>query len=179
DGFVSVWVDWNQDGVFAEAERMVNAEPVNADESEVTFRQGTNPAGIETMVRVRYSTDPASIASPTGPAVDGEVEDYGVLIERLVTPDACTTGGAEYFAFTYRDFVNTVVNAGAPGSVTRYEQVSVVGGIPVDMVVEVLEGQMVLNGTAAANGFRIGEAGGIIGEDDAPWEANRDPTNCH
>src|SRR5690606_24717409 len=65
DGFVSAWVDWNQDGTFSEDERVANAQAVTAGANDVIFEQGTNPAGIFAQVRVRYSTDAASIALPT------------------------------------------------------------------------------------------------------------------
>src|SRR5690606_9884673 len=59
DGFVSVWVDWNQNGTFEDAERVADAEAVTDGANTLTFTQGENPAGIETFVRVRYSTDAA------------------------------------------------------------------------------------------------------------------------
>lgn len=84
-GFVSVWVDWNLDGDFLDAdEQVANAQAVAAGGNDVTFSRETSPSGTETYVRVRYSTDRASLASPTGAAPDGEVEDYLVtVVERL------------------------------------------------------------------------------------------------
>ena len=91
-GFVSVWVDINQDGDFADAgERVVNAQAVTAGVNQVNFSLATNPAGITSYARVRYSTSAAALANPTGEAPDGEVEDYRVLVERLTAPQVCAT----------------------------------------------------------------------------------------
>src|SRR5690606_6442483 len=102
-GFVSVWVDWDQDGTFGVDERMVNAQPVTAGVNAVTFEQAETPADISTHVRVRYSTDAAAIALPTGAASDGEVEDYQALIERAVLPNVCSASDTEYSAFTFNE----------------------------------------------------------------------------
>ncbi|WP_460948300.1 DUF7927 domain-containing protein [Okibacterium endophyticum] len=164
DGFASVWVDWNQDGDFLDAgEQVANAQAVTAGSNDVTFTQGTNPAGIESYVRVRYSTDAASIAAPTGAAPDGEVEDYRVLFERLVQPDTCTVSGTEYYAFTFAAPVDRQGNGGV-GSTARYENVTVIDGVAVDMVVEVTAG------TLSSTGFFF--AGG----DDPAWNVNANGT---
>ena len=173
DGFVSVWVDWNQDGTFTEDERMAFAQAVTAGANEVTFEQGTNPAGIFAQVRVRYSTDAASIALPTGAAPDGEVEDYRALIERVVQPDVCSASGAEHSAFTFDEIVD-VTGVGAAGSSARYTNVTVVDGVAVDMLVETLEGTMNA-GNAPPNGFATG-GGGAFGPDDARWQITRNAT---
>jgi uncharacterized repeat protein (TIGR01451 family) len=168
DGFVSVWVDWNQDGDFLDAgEQVANAQAVTAGSNDVTFTQGTNPAGISSYVRVRYSTDAASIGSPTGTAPDGEVEDYRVLFERLVQPDTCVVTGTDYYAFTFGNPVDLTGNGGV-GSTARYENVTVVDGVAVDMAVEVIAGSnSVLQ--FPPNGFLT------IG-DDAAWSVSRDST---
>ncbi|MCP2638277.1 GEVED domain-containing protein [Microbacterium sp. HD4P20] len=163
DGFVSAWVDWNQDGTFAEDERIANAQPVTAGSNDVTFTQGTNPAGIESYVRVRYSTDAASIAAPTGAAPDGEVEDYRVLFERLVQPDTCTVTGTEYYAFTFSRPVDQA-GTGGVGSTARYQNVTVINGVAVDMVVEVTAGTLSPTGFFTAAG------------DDPAWNVRSDGT---
>lgn len=173
DGFVSVWVDWNQDGAFAEDERMANAQAVTAGTNDVVFEQGTPPTGIFAQVRVRYSTDADLIATPTGPAPDGEVEDYQVLIERVVQPNVCSASDVEHSAFTFSD-ITEVTGTGGIGSSARYANVSVVDGVAVDMLVETLEGSM-NTGEAPPNGYAIG-GGGAFGEDDARWQINGNAT---
>lgn len=173
DGFASVWVDWNGDGSFSDEERVANAQPVTAGSNEITFAQATNTPGIHAQVRVRYSTDAASIALPTGPAPDGEVEDYRALVERVVQPDVCVADDVEYSAFTFNSVVDNV-GTGEAGSTARYPNVSVVNGTPVDMIVEVVAGQMSPT-SAAPTGFLVG-SGGIFDTDDAQWQINRDAT---
>ncbi|WP_229663328.1 CshA/CshB family fibrillar adhesin-related protein, partial [Microbacterium album] len=168
-GFVSVWVDWNQDGdFFDDGERVVHAQPVTAGDNDLTFSQGVNPAGISSYVRVRYSTDADSIAEPTGAAPDGEVEDYRVLFERLVLPDTCVTGTVDYYAFTFSDPVDRTGNGGV-GSTARYENVSVISGVPVDMLVEVVAGSNSIL-TSGPNGFITNRP------DDAAWSVSSDST---
>ena len=159
DGFASVWVDWNIDGDFADdGERVVNAVPVMSGSNDVTFSRGGNPDDIRTYVRVRYSTDAASLAQPTGSAPDGEVEDYRVLVERLVVPDACTPVGDAFYAMTFNR-VGAQTGTGTAGSTTRYPDVTVAHGVPVDMMMRVVEGRTILH---PVNG--MGRAG-----DDASW----------
>src|SRR5690606_21288340 len=56
-GFVSAWVDWNQDGDFQDAgEQVVNAQAVTAGSNTFTFAQSINPPNNATYVRVRYSS---------------------------------------------------------------------------------------------------------------------------
>src|SRR5690606_1824992 len=127
DGFVSVWVDWNQNGAFSDDERVANAQPVTAGTNDVTFAQGTNPTGIHSQVRVRYSTDAASIALPTGPSPDGEVEDYRAQIERGVLPNICSADGVDYSAITFTQ-ITDIVGAGGVGSTARSTDFSDVDG---------------------------------------------------
>lgn len=168
DGFVSVWVDWNQDGDFLDAgEQVANAHAVTAGSNDVTFSQGTNPAGIQTYVRVRYSTDAASVATPTGAAPDGEVEDYRVLVERLIQPDTCTVSNTDYYAFTFsQPAAADLTGTGNVGSTARYRNVTVVDGVAVDMFVEVIAGKMRSAGSGGAppNGFWT------FAPDDAAWQ---------
>ncbi|WP_426247228.1 GEVED domain-containing protein [Nocardioides sp. LHG3406-4] len=143
EGFVSVWVDFNTDGDFTDAgERVAHATPVNAGTNDITFSHAANPPGIQTYVRVRYSTDAVWVEDPTGVALDGEVEDYRVLVERLVQPDACTPSNVDHYAFTFGAPVSEVSNGGAVGTRVRYEDVSVIGGVPVDVVGQVVTGSL-------------------------------------
>ncbi len=174
DGFVSVWVDWNQDGDFDDAGELVaNAEAVTAGNNEVTFTQQDNTDDIYTYARVRYSTDADAIASPTGSAPDGEVEDYQVLVQRMMTPGTCTVRDVPYYAFTFSTPVDRTGDGGV-GSSARYENVSVIDGVPVDMLVEVVAGST-NGGTKPPNGFGVG-GGSIFGTDDASWQIINDAT---
>ncbi len=167
-GFASVWVDWNEDGDFADAgERVADAQAVTAGDNDVTFPGAANPADIRTYVRVRYSTDAASIHTPTGAAPDGEVEDYQVLVERLVMPAACSPVTDPYYAFTFNT-VTEQAGAGAPGTSARYPNAGVVGG----QVIDVLAATGTGTGAATinANGF-------LVSGDDVTWQLNSGGSN--
>ena len=85
-GWVDGWIDWNGDGVWQDpAERVVGANlPVGANLVWVT---APGPYFGQTFARFRIHTG-ASALLPTGPASDGEVEDYQVWIEpEPVPPD--------------------------------------------------------------------------------------------
>ncbi|MFD5214162.1 GEVED domain-containing protein [Microbacterium sp. NPDC058345] len=173
DGFVSVWVDWNADGSFTDDERVANAQAVTAGTNEVSFENATNPGGIFAQVRVRYSTDAASIALPTGPAPDGEVEDYRAIIERAIQPAVCTASDVTYSAFTFTDPVD-VTGTGGPGSSARFENVTVVEGVAVDLVITTVSGRM-FTANNPPNGIGTGD-GAIIGSDDVMWNVSSDAT---
>jgi hypothetical protein len=84
-GKVDAWVDFNKNGVFDDpAERIANDLVLNAGQSSVvTFDVPIDAVVGTTYARVRISS--AGGLSPTGAALDGEVEDYAVPV-RLGTP---------------------------------------------------------------------------------------------
>lgn len=72
------WIDYNQDGVFSNAgERASIAVPAGVVGERFTLTFPVIPDGATgvTYARFRLSTDDAA-ADSTGPATDGEVEDY-------------------------------------------------------------------------------------------------------
>lgn len=79
DSYLSMWVDFNGDGFFSDAERVISSQLFN---SSATVSFIVPPAALagETYARVRLSTDASGILSPTGDVADGEVEDYLVNI---------------------------------------------------------------------------------------------------
>lgn len=157
-GFVSVWVDLNGDGDFADAgEQEVDAVPVVAGSNAITFAESVNPPDIRALVRVRFSTDADAIHSPTGIAPDGEVEDYRVLVERLIVPAACAPVSQPFYAMTFLSAQELSPGAGFQFG-ARYPNVTVVGGRPVDLLAQF----------AGGNATRVfGQAG-----DDASWQLN-------
>ena len=78
--YVSVWVDFNGDGFFANGERVADGISVNPGTTTVSFLVPVNAVPGETYARVRLSTDRESIRSPLGAAPDGEVEDWAIQI---------------------------------------------------------------------------------------------------
>lgn len=79
DSFVSMWIDYNGDGFFADVERVVSSQLTNAS-TTVSFVVPASAIAGEAYARVRISTDADAILSPNGDAVDGEVEDYLITI---------------------------------------------------------------------------------------------------
>ena len=92
------WIDYDNDGVFDNAtERAQVAVADGTVDGVVTLVFPTVPAGFTgtTYARFRLSTD-AAAADPTGPAADGEVEDYVARIAskfQIVSGSPSTTYG--------------------------------------------------------------------------------------
>ena len=80
-GFVSAWIDYNQNGTFTDAgEQLFNDQAVTAGANALTFTTpNTAPHGA-TYMRFRYSTQRGVANTVTGQAPDGEVEDYRVEV---------------------------------------------------------------------------------------------------
>jgi hypothetical protein len=81
-GFVNVWIDFNGNGIFESVEKInIPGRIANGVNSPVTFNV---PAGVKTgtpiAARIRFSSNELAIASPTGEAPDGEVEDYLITV---------------------------------------------------------------------------------------------------
>jgi hypothetical protein len=86
---LDAWIDFNADGDWSDAgEQIFTNESLAAGVNSLTFNvpAGANPL-TTTFARFRIST--AGNLSPTGAAVDGEVEDYQI-----------TTAPVELFSFT-------------------------------------------------------------------------------
>ncbi|EGU46913.1 hypothetical protein VII00023_17629 [Vibrio ichthyoenteri ATCC 700023] len=88
-GFVSIWLDKNQDGSWQGFERnrrfvseqLLASQAVHAGSNLISdLHLSAYDVHGESWLRVRYSTDEETISQPTGPAPDGEVEDYRVWI---------------------------------------------------------------------------------------------------
>lgn len=87
--FVSMWIDFNGDGVFSNTERVVNAQSFTQPTTNLTFAVPPSTSTATTaartklgdiFARIRVSTDAAAVSSPLGAAPDGEVEDYRLII---------------------------------------------------------------------------------------------------
>jgi hypothetical protein len=82
---INGWIDYNADGVF---DNVTERDGILVLHGETNSRTGmvfpTVPGGFTgtTYARIRISTDSNAISTATGPAPDGEVEDYRVTINR-------------------------------------------------------------------------------------------------
>ena len=81
-GLLDAWIDYNSDGDWSDpAETLfVGSLPVLAGANQLSFNVPVEASAGPTYARFRLSS--AGGLLPTGPAADGEVEDYAVTIER-------------------------------------------------------------------------------------------------
>lgn len=77
-GTVRGWIDFNRDGDFNDAGETSSNSPTCSGTTTVNLNW-TVPAGVQTgrsYMRLRIASNAAQIATPTGSASDGEVEDH-------------------------------------------------------------------------------------------------------
>ncbi|MBI1311543.1 hypothetical protein GC176_09575 [bacterium] len=116
------WIDYNGDGLFDNAtERGDVTVPsgTSGQQFTVTFPMIPNGAALSTYARFRLSTDEAA-ANPTGPASDGEVEDYAFSISaaQIAAPlDVALPGGGLYDVL--RDGADLVVRVAEGAELIR------------------------------------------------------------
>jgi hypothetical protein len=77
-GYAQGWIDFNRDGVFDASEQIIKDLKASGANTVVTFDVPSDARQGTTYARFRYST--ARGLSPNGAAVDGEVEDYKLII---------------------------------------------------------------------------------------------------
>jgi len=81
-GLLDAWIDFNDDGDWADAgEQIFASQPLVAGPNSLTFTVGAGTFTDQTYARFRFSTSGG--LSYTGPADDGEVEDYTVALENV------------------------------------------------------------------------------------------------
>ena len=79
-GYLSAWIDYDQNGIFENNERILNDNQVT--NSSTTYLQnipGSALAG-NTFIRYRYCSEEKLCNEPYGIAKNGEVEDYEITI---------------------------------------------------------------------------------------------------
>jgi hypothetical protein len=88
-GLLDAWIDFDSSGTWDAAEQIFTSQAVAPGVNSLMFNvpaTGKNRPAFPTFARFRLST--AGGLSPTGPAYDGEVEDYLVQIEEDRITDA-------------------------------------------------------------------------------------------
>ena len=80
-GLINAWIDYDNDGQFENGEQVFTDEPVVAGVNQLIVNVPVTASTGVTFARFRL--DSAGGLAPTGPAMDGEVEDYAVLIGTL------------------------------------------------------------------------------------------------
>ena len=88
DGYIDAWIDFNIDGDWDDrGERIFIAEPVAMGSNILKFHVPLTTSDFEpkqTYVRFRFST--TGYLNYYGPARDGEVEDYTVMVNEVPQP---------------------------------------------------------------------------------------------
>jgi LruC domain-containing protein len=81
NGFINAWIDWDQNGVFdATTEHVLNDLWLTSGDHIVPILIPLQAQPGETWLRVRLSS--AVGLQPTGGAIDGEVEDHPLTVQR-------------------------------------------------------------------------------------------------
>lgn len=95
---VSVWIDFDRNGVFDASERILNVAPSKTTPVTATFAVPMTAYSGPKILKMRVIMSDAAISSPCGTFSYGEVEDYGVLIgDVLGTSDATKTQGVQVY----------------------------------------------------------------------------------
>ncbi len=89
EAFLSAWIDWNGDGDFDDSNEQI-ATNLNGSSGEIIFSVIVPSSAIDitTYARFRYSYQ--KDLTPTGSAIDGEVEDYKINIHGNLEPFTCS-----------------------------------------------------------------------------------------
>jgi large repetitive protein len=91
---LNAWVDWNGDGVFGDSAGEQIATDLTVSPGTPAVLTPTVPAGaVPGVTYARFRCSTATGLGPTGPAPDGEVEDYAVSIVGYDYGDAPQTYG--------------------------------------------------------------------------------------
>lgn len=85
-GLLDAWIDFDQDGSFDAEDQVAASLPLVAGQNQFEFTTPLTATGGATYARFRISS--AGGLSPGGEAVDGEVEDYQVLVHALASRTA-------------------------------------------------------------------------------------------
>jgi len=121
DAILVAYIDFNGDGNFDDAGE--TSDPVTIPSatgsqtiSSVLFHDIAAINTGDTAVRLRLTTDAAAASSPTGPAPDGEVEDYMITILPVVRAQKVLVTSADtdtFDLFAGTEQANDVGNGGA------------------------------------------------------------------
>ena len=85
-GLLDAWIDFDANGTFDPADRIFSGQALAAGGNALSFAVPCTALPGTTSARFRLSS--TGTAAPTGPAMDGEVEDYTVQLEGVDLGDA-------------------------------------------------------------------------------------------
>ncbi|WP_316805657.1 CshA/CshB family fibrillar adhesin-related protein [Pedobacter nototheniae] len=81
DAYISGWIDFNQNGIFEDSERVTVAAPANQTSVNLTWTVPISRVVRSTYVRLRYAKNQNDLLSPTSATPGGEVEDHKIFIQ--------------------------------------------------------------------------------------------------
>ncbi len=85
-GRLDAWIDFNRNGAFEPSEKVASGVNLNSASNIINVAVPDVPPELEeallgpTFARFRFSS--TGVATPNGPAIDGEVEDYQITLQR-------------------------------------------------------------------------------------------------
>ncbi|WP_058119740.1 GEVED domain-containing protein [Photobacterium kishitanii] len=93
DGYISVWIDWNNDGDWNDSgEQSINDMAVTAGNNILPIPTSSSATGTNFWTRTRYCTNSSDCNTVTGVANDGEVEDHRIALTDL----SCLPLGSQF-----------------------------------------------------------------------------------
>jgi gliding motility-associated-like protein len=108
---VGVWVDWNNDGSFSDAELAFSSTGSTTHAGNITI-PGNAPAGLGLRVRVKSDISAQPVGSACGSIQSGQVEDYQIILQgNNQPPIALFTGSNQITCDGIISFSDTSFNA--------------------------------------------------------------------
>jgi len=93
EGYLNAWIDFDHSGSFDDRQdKIFTDERLTNGMNRLSFRVPTDAVAGDTFARFRFNT--RGLLGPTGPAQDGEVEDYKVSIAQYFEPQPGSGKGA-------------------------------------------------------------------------------------
>ena len=108
---VGVWIDWNNDGNFADAEKVFASSGATSHAGNITI-PGNASAGIGLRMRVKSDFNNQPLTGPCVSPQFGQVEDYQILLHgNSLPPQAMFQSNTQISCFNTIQFSDTSFNA--------------------------------------------------------------------
>lgn len=78
-----VYIDYNDDGDFLDANELVGSISSGLSRRSVTFTTLASPPVVNKFIRLRVVSDYANVSSPCGTLSYGQSEDYAIYIDNV------------------------------------------------------------------------------------------------
>ncbi len=82
--FLNAWIDFNRNGVWEASEQVAEDVALSTGSNVASFDVPVSAVLGRTYARLRLTSyDTGGTLAPTGPADDGEVEDYALVLTHI------------------------------------------------------------------------------------------------